>query len=71
MPTRRTPTCDCGAVYADFRTGLRFRDVRAMLWDQEDPARPGWFRQKRRSAVLGLWRELKISMFLSDHSACP
>jgi hypothetical protein len=68
---RRTPNCACGNTYAAFRTGLKFHDVRRMLWDQADPSRPGWFRQKRRRAVLGFWRELKISMYLSDHAACP
>lgn len=71
MPSRRIPTpCACGARYEDFRTGLRFRDVRRMLWDIPDRDRPGWWRQKRRSSVLGFWRELKISMFYSTHGAC-
>jgi hypothetical protein len=49
---------------------LRFRDVRLMLWDQLDPNRPGWFRQKRRRAVLGFWRELKIHMWHQMHGYC-
>ena len=69
MPHRRTPArCACGACYGDFRTGLRFHDVRRMMWSADDD--PKTWRSKRRPAVLGFWRELKISMFYSDHGGC-
>jgi predicted dehydrogenase len=49
---------------------MSFADARRMLWDQEDPSRPGWFRQKRRRSVLGFMRELKIHSFYAIHSYC-
>ncbi len=71
MPSRRTPRpCACGACYEDLRTGLTFREVRAMLYDQEDRNRPGWWRQKRRNSVLGFWRELKLKLWDSMHGYC-
>lgn len=71
MASRRTPArCACGCAYDEFRLGLTFADVRRMLWDQPDPNRPGWFRQKRRSAVLGFMRELKIGMWDQIHGYC-
>jgi predicted dehydrogenase len=49
---------------------MSFADVRKLMWDQEDPNRPGWWRQKRRHGVLGLMRELKIHSFYAVHSYC-
>jgi hypothetical protein len=69
--TRRTPaTCACGATYEEHRLGMTFADVRKMLWDQPDPSRPGWYRQKRRHSVLGFMRELKIHTFRMLHDGC-
>ncbi len=68
---RRTPeTCVCGATYEEFRLGMTFAEVRRMLWDQEDPNRPGWWRQKRRSCVLGYARELKLHAWDMVHGYC-
>jgi hypothetical protein len=60
----------CGCTYAQHRTGLTFRDVRRMMFDQEDPNRSGWWRQKRRHSVLGYWREMKIHLWYSVHGYC-
>jgi predicted dehydrogenase len=49
---------------------MSFADARRMLWDQEDPNRPGWWRQKRRHSVLGFMRELKIHSFYAIHHYC-
>lgn len=49
---------------------MSFADVRRMMWDQEDPSRPGWWRQKRRHGVLGFMRELKIHSFYAIHRYC-
>ena len=49
---------------------MTFAEVRSMLWNQEDPNRPGWFRQKRLSSVLGYMRELKIHSFYMIHRYC-
>jgi len=69
--TRRTPgPCACGATYAEFRLGMSFREARQMLWDQPDPSRPGWYRQKRRRSVLGMLRELKIQAWHMVHGGC-
>ena len=71
MGSRRTPRpCVCGETYENFRLGMSFRDVRRMLWDQEDPRRPGWWRQKRRSSVLGYSRELKLHAWSVAHGYC-
>lgn len=71
MASRRTPgRCACGVAYEDHRLGMSFADARRMLWDQADPSRPGWWRQKRRSSVLGFLRELKIHSFYAIHRYC-
>jgi len=71
VANRRTPsTCACGVAYADHRLGMTFAEARRMMWDQEDPSRPGWFRQKRRRSVLGFMRELKIHSFYAIHHYC-
>jgi hypothetical protein len=49
---------------------MSFADVRRMMWDQEDRNRPGWWRQKRRSGVLGYMRELKIHAWDMVHGYC-
>jgi hypothetical protein len=69
--SRRTPPpCSCGATYAEFRLGMSFAEVRRMMFDQEDPNRPGWWRQKRRRSVLGYARELKMHAWDSVHGYC-
>jgi len=71
MASRRNPPrCVCGATYEDHRLGMSFADARRMLWNQEDPNRPGWWRQKRRHCVLGYLRELKIHSFDMIHRYC-
>lgn len=71
MRSRTTPRrCACGCTYQEFITGMTFGDVRRMMRDQEDPNRPGWFRQKRRHSVLGYWRELKLKLWDMTHSYC-
>jgi hypothetical protein len=71
MASRRTPQpCTCGATYESHRLGMTFADARKMMWDQEDPSRPGWWRQKRRHSVLGYLRELKIHSWYAMHSYC-
>lgn len=54
---------------------MTFGEVRRLLQDQTPKSgyvghNEGWFRQKRRNSVLGYWRELKLSMFHSDHGMC-
>jgi hypothetical protein len=71
MGSRRTPArCACGCTYDEFRLGMTFADARRMLWDQPDPNRPGWYRQKRRRSVLGLMRELKLHYWSCVHGQC-
>ena len=71
MASRRNPQpCVCGCTYEDFRRGMSFAEVRRMLWDQEDPSRPGWFRQKRRRCVLGQMREMKLHAWDMVHGYC-
>lgn len=71
MASRKTPRpCTCGCTYEEFRLGMTFAEARHMLWDQPDPNRPGWFRQKRRSSVLGTLRELKLHAWSVAHGYC-
>ena len=59
-----SPCPHCGMKYKDLRTGLNFSAVRDMLWiGDTDPIR---WRYKRRGSVLGLWFEIKRSMW-TDH----
>lgn len=60
----------CGCTYEEFRLGMTFAEVRRMMWDQEDPNRPGWWRQKRRRCVLGYARELKLHAWEMTHGYC-
>jgi hypothetical protein len=70
MSKNKPATCACGETYDAFRTNLTFGAVRDLLWNMEDPNRPGQFRQKGRHSVLGYWRELKIQMFYQAHGYC-
>jgi hypothetical protein len=49
---------------------MSFAEVRQMMRDQEDPNRPGWWRQKRRHGVLGYARELKLHAWSVLHGYC-
>jgi hypothetical protein len=48
-------------TYAEFRTGLTYRDVYHMLWSGSDDPRD--WRYKRRHTVLGFWRQLKLQLW--------
>jgi hypothetical protein len=48
-------------TYAEFRTGLTFRDVRQMLWSGSDD--PRTWRYKGRHTVLGFWHQLKQQLY--------
>jgi len=61
-------------TYEQFRTGLTFAEVRAMLWSH-DPDPRTW-RYKRRRTVLGFWRQLKLQMWeqykdYERETSCP
>lgn len=62
-------TCSgCGLTYDQFRTGLSFGDVSLMLWHpSENPA--NW-RSRRRSGVLGFWRQLKKDLWAVHQRDC-
>ncbi len=60
--------CACGAEYGAHRTGLTFACVRRMMFRLADD-RAAW-RQKRRSGVLGFWRELKVMDWHAVHGGC-
>jgi hypothetical protein len=63
------PPCPtCGMKYDDFRTGLDFQAVKDMLWTG-DPD-PNTWRHKRRNTVLGLWFQLKQSMWRDHLEMC-
>lgn len=48
----------CGISYQDFRTGLTFAVVRAMMFTGSSDV--SQWRQKGRHSVLGFWHELKL-----------
>lgn len=63
--SRPTPApCSCGGVYGEMRTGMSYREVRRGM----DPER---WKGRRRAAVLGRWRELKLMMWDELHRECP
>lgn len=47
--------------YNEFRTGLTYRDVYAMLWSPSPD--PSTWKYKRRSTVLGFWHQLKQQLY--------
>jgi hypothetical protein len=47
--------------YDTFRTGLTFREVKRMMFDNHED-RSRW-KYKRRGTVLGLWHELKLQLY--------
>lgn len=47
--------------YAQFRTGLTYRDVYEMLWSPDED-RATW-RHKSRGVVLGKWHQIKREMY--------
>lgn len=51
---RRAPSRSQVQDYAEFRTGLTFREVYALISNR---------RWKRRHGVLGKWREIKLAMY--------
>lgn len=55
--------CACGATYDAMRTGMTYREVRRGM----DPVR--WI-GRRRSSVLGYWRQMKLEMWDQMHSEC-
>lgn len=50
-----------GAAYDRFRTGLTFKAVKRMMFDNHED-RSRW-RYKRRRTVLGFWHDLKLQMW--------
>lgn len=59
---------NCGLEYNDFRTGMTFADVRALLWVSNSD--PSTWRHKRRHTVLGLWREIKLNLWEQHLDMC-
>lgn len=55
--------CVCGGVYDRLRTEMSYREVRRGM----DPER---WKGRRRAAVLGRWRELKLMMWDAAHQQC-
>lgn len=55
--------CLCGATYDKMRTGLTYKQVRRGM----DPDR---WKGRRRSSVLGYWREQKLAMWDHLHANC-
>lgn len=47
--------------YDEFRTGLTFREVKRMMFDNHTD-RSRW-KYKRRHTVLGAWHELKLQFY--------
>jgi hypothetical protein len=45
--------------YQDFRTGLDFQDVKSAMWTEGPPP----WRMRRRSDVLGYWKQLKGELY--------
>lgn len=54
----------CGLTYEQLRTGYTYKEIRMLLW-VGDPDYSKW-KYKRRHTVLGLWHQIKKSMW-SEH----
>jgi hypothetical protein len=61
MPRRKRKPKAFDGTYETFRTGLTFREVRRVLWVNNDD-RSTW-RYKRRRTVLGFWHQLKLQLW--------
>ena len=63
------PDCPtCGLKYKDMKTGFDFRSIQDMLFvDSNDPKH---WRHKGRHSVLGLWYEIKRSMWRDHLGMC-
>lgn len=57
--------------YSQFRTGLTYTQIRAMLWEESCAQRQAGkpFLTVRRQAVLGRWHQIKQDMY-SQYRAC-
>ncbi len=55
--------CPCGGIYKKLRTGMTYKEVRRSM----DPDR---WKGRRRSSVLGQWREIKLRLWDDIHQAC-
>lgn len=63
------PDCEvCGLRYRNLRTGLDFKAVQDMLWVADND--PDLWRHKGRHSVLGLWYEIKQSMWRDHIEMC-
>ena len=58
----------CGLKYKKLETGHTYQEVRMMLW-LDDPDCTHW-KYKRRNTVLGLWHQIKQSMWREHLLQC-
>lgn len=58
----------CGQTYGELKTGLTFSDVRGMLWSGNPD--PSTWKNKGRHTVLGLWHQIKVSMWKEHQEMC-
>lgn len=59
---------NCGIRYGDLRTGETFQTIKDMLWVDDDDYR-NW-RHKRKGTVLGLWFQIKQSLWRDHLKQC-
>lgn len=52
---------ECNISYDDFRTGLTYADVYAIIYERK---------HKRRNGVLGKWHEIKQTMWADHLETC-
>jgi hypothetical protein len=58
----------CGTRYGDFKTGMTYREVWLMFYDNSpDPA--DW-KYKRPGTILGKWHAIKKDMFAQHIEEC-
>lgn len=58
----------CGFKYKNLKTGFKFEDIHQMLW-VGTPDYSQW-KYKRRHTVLGLWHQIKMSMWDQHLKEC-
>jgi hypothetical protein len=64
----RSKCPNCGQEYDNFSTNLTFKEVRDMMWVNDQDSTQ--WRHKRRKSVLGYWHELKLAMWREHLEMC-
>ena len=69
IENRSTLPCEyCGLEYDDFPSGYSYDEIYEMMWKGDED--PSMWRNKNRHGVLGLWHEMKQTMWQEHVDQC-